>query len=116
MGLVEDQQRTGAELAQHVSKAGDVGLFSEQAVGDDEARARRPRIDREAAQPTQLAQALAVDDVKRQAELALKFVLPLHRHRGRRADNDEIDPAPQQQLARDEPGLDGLAEADIVGD
>ena len=36
------------------------------------------------------------------------------RHRRRGCNDDEIDPAPQQQLARDEPRLDGLTEPDIV--
>ena len=84
-------------------------------MGDDEARAGGPWIDGKAAKAPQLADALAIDDVERQTELAFELVLPLHRHCRRRCDDDEVDAAPQQQLAGDEPGLDRLAEADVVG-
>ena len=39
----------------------------------------RPRIDGEAAQAPQLADALAIDDLKRETELAFELVLPLRR-------------------------------------
>ena len=67
-------------------------------------------------QAAQLGEALAVDDVEGEAELGLELVLPLQRHRGRNGDQDEVDAAPQQQLAQDEAGLHGLAEPHIVGD
>ena len=70
----------------------------------------------EAAQAPQLANALAIDDVEGEAELALQLVLPLVRHGGRRRDDDQVDAASQQQLARDQARLDRLAEADVVGD
>ena len=116
MGLVENEQRARAEVAENVAQPGDVGLVGQQAVGDEEARAGGPRIDREAAPAAQLADALAIDDVEGEAELALELVLPLHEHGGRRGDHDQVDAPPQQQLADDEPGLDGLAETDVVGD
>ena len=116
MRLVEDEQRARAEIAEHVAQPRDVVLVGQQAVRDDEARAGGPWIDGKAAQAPQLADALAIDDVEGEAELALKLVLPLHRHGGRRGDDDEIDAPAQQQLARDEAGLDRLAEADVVGD
>jgi hypothetical protein len=47
---------------------------------------------------------------------ALILVLPLHDHRRRCRDHDQIDAPAQEKLARDQDGLDGLAEADIVGD
>ena len=54
--------------------------------------------------------------VKARPNFDFEFVLPLADHAGRRGDEDEIDPPPQQQFAQDEPRLDRLAGADVVGD
>jgi hypothetical protein len=45
---------------------------------------------------------------------ALEFVLPLHDPGRWRRDDDQIDAAPEQELARDKPGLDGLTEPDVI--
>ena len=95
---------------------GDVGLVDEQAVRDDEARVRGPGIRREAALPPQSREVLPVEDHERQPELRLQLVLPLPDHPGRRRDESEVHPPAQQQLAEDQPGLDGLARADVVRD
>ncbi len=116
MSLVEHQQGTGAELAQYVREACRVGLLGEEAMGDDEAGARRPRVDPKAAGPPQLGNPLPIDDLEGEAELGLELVLPLHRHGRRRRDDDEFDASPQQHLAHDKAGLDGLPEADVIGD
>ena len=58
----------------------------------------------------------AVDDREPQPEPRLKFIRPLPKHRGRRRNDDKVDPTPQQQFAQDEAGFDRLAEADIIGD
>ena len=76
----------------------------------------RPGIHREAPQTPHLPYPLPVDDLEREPEFRFEFVLPLDRHRRRGRDDDEIDPTPQQQLARDKPRLDRLAEPNIVRD
>ena len=116
MRLVEDEQGTGAKIAEHVAQTRHVVLFGEKAMREDEARAGGPRIDGKAAQAPQLVDALAIDNIEGQTELALQLVLPLHRHRGRGGNDDEVDAPAQQQLARDQPGFDRLAETDVVGD
>ena len=51
-----------------------------------------------------------------QAEPAVEFFAPLEQH-GRRAGDDDVpDLLAQEQFAGDEAGLDGLAQADVVGD
>ena len=58
---------------------------------------------------------LAVDDHEVEAELLAHLVLPLQRQARRADDDHRAGPVPQQQLLDDQPGLDGLAEADVVG-
>jgi hypothetical protein len=48
----------------------------------------------------------AVDDREPQPEPRLKFIRPLPKHRGRRRNDDKVDPMPQQQFAQDEAGFD----------
>ena len=60
--------------------------------------------------------ALAIDNIEGKTELAFQFILPLHRHGGWGRDDDVINAPAQQKLAGDQPGLDRLAEADVVGD
>ena len=114
--LVQNEQRAGAKLAEHVAQAGRIDLIGQQAVRDDEARAGRPGIHGKAPKPPHLAYPLPVDDFERKTEFRFEFVLPLDRHRRRGRNDDEIDPAAQQQLARDETRLDCLTEPHVVRD
>ena len=114
--LVEDQQRAGPEVAQRVDEALAVGRIDEQPMRDQEPARRQPRIDREAALAPHRREERAIVDREAQAEPRLQLVGPLPEHRRRRRDDDKIDAAAQQQLAQDQPGLDRLAEPDIVGD
>ena len=116
MGLVQDHHGARAELAQRVPQTGDVGIVDEEAVGDDEERAGGPRVRRKAALPPQGREMLAIDDHERQPELRLQLVLPLPDHPGRRRDQGEVHPPAKHHLAQDQPGLDGLAGADVVRD
>jgi hypothetical protein len=43
------------------------------------------------------------------------LIFPLRQHGGRARDDDLSHPAAQQQLARDQPALNGLTEANVVG-
>jgi hypothetical protein len=114
--FVEDQQRTGAQLAEVVAKVGGVRLVDQQALGDEEPAVRGPGVGAVAAFASDARDVVAVEDHGGQAETAVEFVAPLQQHR-RRADDDEVvDAAAQQQLARDEAGFDRLAEAHVVGD
>ncbi len=63
-----------------------------------------------------LSHQFGVDDGELQTELLAHLVLPLQRQ-ARRADDDDCSGAvAQEQLLNDQASLDGLAEADIVGE
>ena len=69
--------------------------------------------------PQPAAQALgslAVHHLELQRELLPQLFPPLPAQRGWREDEDALDTAPEQELREDQPRLDGLAEADVVGD
>ena len=51
-----------------------------------------------------------------QVELLAQLDLPLPQHRLGREDEDALGPAREPRLAQQQPRLDGLAEADLVGD
>ena len=116
VGFVQNEQGPGAELSEHIAQSGGIDLVGQQAVRDDETGARRPGIHGKAPKPPYLPYPLPVDDLERETEFRFELVLPLDRHRRRGRNDDEIDPPTQQQLARDKPRLDGLAEPDIVCD
>ncbi|MDH6438194.1 hypothetical protein M2158_006735 [Streptomyces sp. SAI-144] len=59
---------------------------------------------------------LGVDDGELQAELLGHLVAPLEGEAGRTDDHGAAGPAAQHELLHDEAGLDGLAEADVVGE
>ena len=77
---------------------------------------RAPGVDAEAALAADPRHVVLVEDLEGQAEAALQFVLPLEEHRRRAGDDDFADLLAEEQLAGDQPGLDGLAQADVVGD
>ena len=116
MSLVENQQRSGAEVLQQVAQAADVGFVRHQRMGDEEARSGRPWARAISALAPQDVEVLAVDDREGEPELRFEFVLPLADHPGRGGDEDEVDPPAKQQFAHDQSRLDGLAGADVVGD
>src|SRR5665213_3217405 len=90
VSFIENQQRARAEFAKKIPQSGDIVFLSQQAMGNDEARASTPGIDRKPAKTPKFTDALAIDDVERQAELAFEFVPPLDRHGRRSCDNDKI--------------------------
>ncbi|WP_372499932.1 hypothetical protein [Streptomyces sudanensis] len=59
---------------------------------------------------------LGVHDGELQAELLGHLVAPLQGQSGGADDHDAAGPAAQEQFLDDEAGLDGLAEADVVGE
>ena len=63
-----------------------------------------------------LSHQLAVDDREVQTELLAHLVLPLQRQARRADDHRSAGPMPQEQLLDHQSGLDGLAEADVVGE
>ena len=113
--LVKDQQGLRRELSKPVAQARGVDFVDEQAMRDQEAGVGGPGIDRKSALAAHTRHIRPVENAEREAETGLHLVLPLIEHRGRACDNNPFDAAAQQQFARDQPGLDGLAEPDVVG-
>ncbi len=116
VGLVEDQERTGSDqiAAQPVAEVRRVFLILDQVVGDDEPVVGPPGIDIVASLLTNPVDVSSVDDLKEQAEPGLHLFPPLQKHGGRTADDDVGHLAAEQELARDEPCLDGLAEPHAI--
>ena len=114
--FVEDQQRLRGELAEPVAQSRSISLINEKAVGDQKAGVGGPRIDREAAFAAHPRNICAVENGESETETGLQLILPLVQHRRRTRNDDPVDAAAQQQFARNEPGFDGLAKPDVVGD
>jgi hypothetical protein len=70
----------------------------------------------ETAVPARLPDVVFVKGFEAQAEASLKLFLPLEQHGGRAGDDDFASLFAEQQLASNKPGLDGCAEAHVVGD
>jgi hypothetical protein len=77
---------------------------------------RPPGVDPITALAPRRRDVVAIEDDEAEPEPGFHLFLPLQQHARRRGDHDGIDPTTEQQLARDETCLYGLAEADIVGD
>ena len=108
MGRALRRAAGGQELLQHVRLA-------QVVIGGDDPAERAPRV---GVHPQAAAQALgrrAVHDVEPERELLPEFFLPLPAQRGRGQDQDPSNTAPQEQLGEDQPGFDGLAQTDVVG-
>ena len=116
VGLVEDQQRAGPEVAEPVAQRGRVRLVDQQSVRDQESRVGRPGIDAVASLLPDPGDVLLVEDLEDHAEAVLQLFLPLEEHGRRAGDDDVLDLLAEQQFAGDQAGLDRLAEADVVGD
>ncbi len=75
-----------------------------------------PRVDVDSPLPSQVPHQLAVHDAEVEAELVPHLVPPLDLERGRAEDQDPAGTVPEDQFEGDHPGLDGLAQANVVGD
>ena len=116
VGLVQDQEAPRPQAAQPLAHGVRVARIDEQVVGHEEAAVGAPRVDPEAPLPADPREVRTVEDHEEEAEALLHLRLPLLQHGGGRRDDDLLRLLAEQQLARDEPGLDGLAEAGVVGD
>ena len=82
----------------------------------DQAWVLLPGIDVGAAVTAEATQELGVGDLELEAELLAHLVPPLDLQCGRADDQDLLDAVAREQLLGHEAGLDGLAEAHVVGD
>ena len=83
VGLVQDEQRAAAEVAQPVAERAGVGFVDQEPMRDEEPGVGAPGIDAEAALAADPLHVLLVEDLEGQAEAVLQLVLPLVEHRRR---------------------------------
>ena len=114
--LVENQQTAGRHRPQPLAHRVGVGRVDQQVVGDEEAAVGAPGVDAEAALPAQCRHVASVENHEHEPETILQLALPLFEHRRGYGGDDDLRLAAQEQLAGDQAGLDGLAEAGVVGD
>jgi hypothetical protein len=121
VGLVHDQQvelawiervvRSGQDLPEHPKGP----LPLEEVDGGDQAGEVVPRVDVDAPLPPQHPHEFAADDAEVEPELVPHLLPPLDLERRRADDQDLPGPVADDQFQADHPGLDGLAQAHVVG-
>ena len=116
VGLVQDQQAAGRQVAEPLAHGIGIGRVDEQVVRNQEPAVRAPRVDAEAPLPAHLRQVGAVQDHEQEAEALLHLRFPLLQHGCGGGHHHGARLLAQQQLAGDEPGLDGFSKAGVVGD
>ena len=116
VGLVQDQQAARLHLAEPLAHGVRVGRVDEKVVRDEKAAVGAPRVDPETPLLANPSEIRAVEDYEYEAEALLHLGLPLLQHGRGRRHHDRLGLLAKQQLTSDETGLDGLAQAGVVGD
>ena len=75
-----------------------------------------PRVDAEAAIPSNFLDIVLIEDFELQSESVLQLLSPLEQHRGRTSDHDISDLFSKQEFSRNESRLDGFAYAHVIRD
>ena len=114
--LIEDEQAARPQGAEPRPHGVGVARVDQQVVRHEEPAVGHPRVDPEAALAPHARQVGAVENLEHQPETVLELALPLLEHRRRGRHDDGLRLAAQQQLAGDQPRLDGLPEPGVVGD
>ncbi|CAM5711380.1 hypothetical protein SALBM135S_01172 [Streptomyces alboniger] len=118
--LIDDEQIEGARifghlgknLAQHPHRP----LPLQPVHRDDQPWIVPPRIGVETARAPQFPQQSTIDDAEVQAELVPHLVLPLEGQSRGADDQHGAGPVAEHELLHDQPRLDRLAQADVIGD
>ena len=113
--LVQDEQAAAPSLAQPRAHRVRVGWVREQPVGHEEEAVRRPGIHSEAPLLPHADQVQPVQNHEPEAKPLLELRLPLAKHGRRGRDDNGVHFLAEQQLACDQPCLDGLSQARVVG-
>ena len=120
VNLVDDQDVVAARdlrmRRQHLAQQSHPQRTLQPVDRDDQPREVRERVRADATRPAKLAEQLAIDDAKLEAELLAQLIAPLQLQRRGADDERRARAMTQQQLLHDEPCLDRLAEADVIGD
>ena len=116
VGLVENQQAARQALAEPFPHRFGVGGVAQQVVGDEEPGVGAPRVRAETALAAHLGDIAAVEHLEDESEPLFHLGPPLVEHRRRRRHDHLPRLAAEEEFLGDEAGLDGLAEAGVVGD
>ena len=116
VGLVQDQQSARLHLAEPLAHGVRVGRVDEKVVRHEKSAVGTPRIDPESPLLANPREIRAIEDYEYEAEALPHLGLPLLQHGRRRSHHDRPGLLAKQQLTSDETGLDGLAQARVVGD
>src|SRR6266849_5524368 len=122
MGLVDDEQIEFTWVGgfaiggQHFAEEAQRSLALEEVDGGDEAGEVCPGVDVQAALAPEVFHQVAIDDAELQAEFVAHLVTPLYLQRGGADDEDFAGTVTNDEFLADEPGFDGFAEANVIGD
>ncbi len=110
--LVDDEQ-----IDARLERAfGQLGTFDEQLVAEHDPPVRLEGVHLRAEVALDIREALGVEQDEDLVILAPELPEPLDRQRLRRDDDDALRPARPDQAARDQAGLDGLPQPNLVGE
>ena len=121
MGLVHDQQVEGPGVdvrigRQELPEPAHLGVELHPLHRHDDPGMRPERVDGHAPLAPKPPDVIGVDHLEAQPELLAHLGLPFAAQAGRADDQDLLHLVAQHQLLGDQTGLDGLAQADVVGD
>ena len=88
MRFIEDREGGRGKVAEPVSEWAGIGLVTQERVGNDEPRVRRPRIHGVATLTASAEDVVPIENTTRETEPVLRFVAPLEDDRGQ-AGHDE---------------------------
>ena len=88
MRCIEDQKGGRGKVAEPVWERASIGRITQERVGNDEPRVRRPRIHGIAMLTTSAEEVVPIENNTRETEPVLRFVAPLADDRGQ-AGHDE---------------------------
>ena len=116
MGLVEKQKALLRPVPEVLEKGVAMLGAPERLIRNDEPRVGGPGVDSEAPLLPAAGDERAVIDLEAQAEPPLHLGAPLEAEGRGTDDEGEVHALAKHQLLEHEPGLDGLSQADVVGD
>ena len=106
----------GRNVPSQLRRGPRIGLVDQQAVGNQKTGMGGPGIDAEASFASNLGNEVFVEDLEQEAKALLEFLLPLEQHRRRAGHHDFANLLAHQQFPRNQAGLNGLAQTNVIGD
>ena len=114
--LVENEKASRQHRSEPLAHRVGVDRVDQEALGDEEPAVRAPGVHPEAALTANPRQVGAVENLEDESKALFQLSLPLFENRRRRGHHNGLGLLAQEQLARDESGLDRLAQPCIISD